>query len=77
MNQFEMVLGIVVVVMIAMVFKARFSAQGQQRDGAADPEAYRLREEVKALKERVQVLERIATDKEGQLDREIERLRDR
>jgi len=37
----------------------------------------RLREEVKELKERLHVLERIATDKESSLAREIEGLRDR
>jgi len=42
-----------------------------------DPEAARLQEEVRTLKERIIVLERIATDKESTLEREIERLRDR
>jgi hypothetical protein len=36
-----------------------------------------MREEVRALKERIQVLERIATEKESLLEREIEQLRDR
>ena len=40
-------------------------------------ETIRLREEVKALKERIQVLERIATDRENSLAREIDELRDR
>jgi len=51
----------------------------QMRDG--DPgesaETLRLREEVKELKERLKVLERIAVDKENSLAKEIESLRDR
>ena len=37
----------------------------------------RLRDEVKQLKERIHVLERIATDRENSLSRQIEELRDR
>ena len=40
-------------------------------------ENQRLREDVKALKERVHVLERITTDKENTLARQIDDLRDR
>ena len=40
-------------------------------------ETLRLREEVKALKERLHVLERIAVEKEDSLSRQIEELRDR
>jgi hypothetical protein len=40
-------------------------------------ETMRLREEVKMLKERLHVLERITTEKESSLSREIEELRDR
>jgi uncharacterized protein YlxW (UPF0749 family) len=43
----------------------------------ADAENRRLREEVRALKDRIAVLERIATDSSTHLDREIEALRDR
>ena len=42
-----------------------------------DAENQRLREEVRALKDRIAVLERIATDSSTHLDREIEALRDR
>lgn len=42
-----------------------------------DAENQRLREEVRALKDRIAVLERIATDSSTNLDREIEALRDR
>jgi hypothetical protein len=75
MNQFEMVAVIVVVIMFASVIKARFKYQGTASgDGQ---ETIRMREEVRALKDRIAVLERIATDKDSALEREIEQLRDR
>ena len=40
-------------------------------------ETQRLRDEVKTLKDRVAVLERIATDKNHLLEQEFERLRER
>jgi len=53
----------------------------QMRGCADEPETsaetLRLREEVKELKERLKVLERITVDKENTLAREIESLRDR
>jgi hypothetical protein len=52
----------------------RFADQGHGQD---DAENRRLREEVRALKDRIAVLERIATDSASHLDREIEALRDR
>jgi len=41
-----------------------------------DAETARLREEMKTLKARLAVLERIAVEKENSLAREIEQLRD-
>jgi hypothetical protein len=52
--------------------RQRFSGSGND-----DAENQRLREEVRALKDRIAVLERIATDSSSNLDREIEALRDR
>lgn len=83
MNPFEMVIGIVLIVTIGRVLQARFG--GSRRHGppgsvvADDGEARRLREEVRALKERIAVLERLATDDAGPraLEREIEALRSR
>ena len=49
----------------------------QDEDGYDDAETVRLREEVKALKDRLQVLERITVEKENSLAREIDQLRDR
>jgi hypothetical protein len=84
MNPFEMVIAIVAIVMFASVIKARVQAKhgiiedvdGQQRV-IADPDGARLREEIRGLKERIAVLERLATDDNGAraLDREIEKLR--
>lgn len=83
-NPFSMVVAIVLIVSIAGVLRARFKAQhGIIEDSSgndrrlADPDAARLREEVKTLKDRVAVLERIATDKTNRLESEIEALRDR
>jgi hypothetical protein len=75
LNQFEMVVLIVAIVMFASVMRARFA--GKRREPADDdPEIIRSREEIRSLKERIAVLERIATDKESSLERQIERLRD-
>jgi len=70
---------IILIVMIASVMRSKYRDQ-HRRGGegpADDGEARRLREEVRALKERLQVLERIAVEKENSLEREIEQLRDR
>lgn len=85
MNPFEMVVAIVFIVSLAAVLKAK--ARGFYGDGskdnrsnpASDAENMRLQREVKELKERLAVLERLATDDQRtvELDREIERLRDR
>jgi hypothetical protein len=76
-----MVVMIVLIVMITGIFKSRHKG-ALRGEGAAlmnDPEAARLRDEVQQMKERIQVLERVITDnhKSVDLDREIERLRDR
>jgi hypothetical protein len=67
--------------MFATVLKARYSAQHRRHREIIEPadngEAARLREEVKRLQERIHVLERITTDRENSLSREIEELRDR
>ena len=80
MNPFEMVVLIVAIVMIAGVLKSRHGSRSRSRD-EDEPverrETLRLREEVKMLKERLHVLERITTEMENSLSREIEELRDR
>ncbi|MBY8822894.1 DUF632 domain-containing protein [Sphingomonas colocasiae] len=81
MNPFEMVVLIVAIVMIASVFRAKYRSGGKHEHGngmpARDADSDRLRDEVKQLKERIAVLERLATDSTSSLDREIEKLRDR
>jgi uncharacterized membrane protein YgcG len=84
MNPFEMVVLIVAISAVASIFRAKYRVPGgsrrRDRDGPLhDPENDRLREELRALKDRVAVLERIATDNDRglQLDREIEALRHR
>ena len=77
MNQYEFILGIIFIVMIASVIKTISKHNMRSKPPAADLEADRLRDEVKVLKDRIAVLERIATDKSVMLDREIEELRHR
>lgn len=77
-----MVIMIVLIVMIASVFRAKYSA-GKDRHGNALPlsgdngETRRLQDEVQRLRDRLEVLERITVEKENSLAREIENLRDR
>jgi hypothetical protein len=75
-NPFEMVVLIVLITAIAGVMRARYKRHGVG-DGQVDSaETRQLREEVKVLKERLSVLERITVEKENSLAREIESLRD-
>jgi len=75
---------IVAIVMIASIFKAKYGygRYHRRREGGSfsaqeQAENMRLREEVKTLRDRLQVLERITVDKENSLSREIDSLRDR
>jgi len=84
MNPFEMVVLIVAITALASIFRAKYGVvrdhKGRDRFRPADDaENQRLRDELRALKERVAVLERIATDNDRglTLDREIEALRHR
>lgn len=78
-----MVLGIVLIVSIASILKAKMGLRKDmwgnefKDDGRGDAEVEQMREQMKALKDRVAVLERIATEKNHSLEQEIERLRDR
>ncbi len=92
MNPFEFVLAIIVIATIGKVLQARYGHR-QDRGGRDerrlrgrhnfvdtpedDGETRRLKEEVRALKDRLQVLERITVEKESSLNREIDSLRDR
>ncbi len=87
MNPFEMVIGIVLIVSVSSIIRARYGITrgrrgrdeifaGPPRD---DAETERLRGEVRDLKDRIAVLERIVTDSDRNrslsLEREIEALR--
>ncbi|HVF83184.1 MAG TPA: hypothetical protein VM913_03315 [Sphingomicrobium sp.] len=85
MNPFEFVLAIIVITGVFQIIRARMGLPAfrsrhrkLENDQSGDPlETERLRDEVRGLKERVQVLERIAIEKNDTLSREIESLRDR
>ena len=79
MNPFEMVAIIVVAVMIASVVRAKYLRRDRDEENGPQEraETLRLREEVKDLKERIKVLERITVEKENSLSKQIEELRDR
>jgi hypothetical protein len=80
-----MVVLIVAIVMLASIIKSKHGhIRGRRGRHIADDgssgaiesaEAVRLREDVTRLKERVAVLERIATDKNHLLEQEFEQLR--
>jgi uncharacterized protein YlxW (UPF0749 family) len=75
-----MVAIIVVAVMIASVLRAKYGHRSHDRDSVSPQEraeTLRLRDEVKELKERIKVLERITVEKENSLEKQIEELRDR
>ena len=81
MNVFEMVVAIVAIGAIASVLRARYgvvrTGKGERLVGNNQHrlEAEQLREEVRGLKERVAVLERLATEDNSALEREFEKLR--
>jgi len=77
-----MVVLIVAIVMVASIIRARYgySRHGRRIDSNSPEERaenLRLRDEVKELKERLKVLERITVEKENSLSRQIDDLRDR
>ena len=85
MNPFEMVIGIVLIVTVGSIIRAKLGVrkdkwgnEHQVSNGANAAEARRLQEEVRTLKDRIVVLERVITDNHSasDLDREIAKLRD-
>lgn len=95
MNGMEMVVAIVGISAVASVIRAKYGYRsrrglrnelargfipGHDDDQSLVTENRQLRDEMHGLKERIQVLERLATDDESdarRLDREIEKLRER
>ena len=90
MNPFEMVIGIILIITIGSVIKARYQARhgilededmmGNKKQRLAhDGEKAQMASEITELKERIHVLERIATDNHGadDLERQIEEVRDK
>nr|WP_296611333.1 hypothetical protein [Sphingomonas sp.] len=87
MNPFEMVIGIVLIVTVGSIIRARMGVgrdrQGNEyslRDPSLGEENRQLRNEITNLKDRIAVLERVITDtnsSSANLDREIESLRNR
>lgn len=91
MNPPEFIIAVLVITGVFSIIRGRMglpSIRSQWRDrrrGFLDDrddergsaEAARLTEEVRSLKERIQVLERITVDKENSLARQIDELRDR
>ncbi|WP_375391481.1 hypothetical protein [uncultured Sphingomonas sp.] len=76
---FEFVIILVLIGTVGKIIQARYQAHPARPVPEDHAEVTRAREEVRQLKERIQVLERVITDNHGsnELDREIERLRDR
>ena len=81
MNLWEFLFGVVLISGIVSIVRARYGIREDRHGNTSsvrdDGENARLRDEVKALKERLAVLERITVEKENSLEREIEALRDR
>ncbi len=82
MNPFEFTLAALLMVFVFTIIRHKMgiplrSMRQMRGDPEDSQETLRLREEVKALKERLQVIERITVEKENSLAKEIESLRDR
>ena len=79
MNPPEFVITLLVIVFAFSLLKRRMGHRNRwEQSGVEDSaETQRLRDEVKQLKDRIQVLERITVDKENSVARQIEELRDR
>jgi cell division protein FtsB len=81
-NPFEFVLAVLILVFAFTIIRHKMgiplrSMRQMRGDPGDDAENARLRDEVKELKERLKVLERITVEKENSLAREIDALRDR
>ena len=82
MNPFEFVLAVLILVFAFSIIRHKMgipvrSMRQMRGDPADDQETMRLRGQVKQLQDRINVLERIATDRGAQTAAQIEALRDR
>ncbi|WP_298673729.1 hypothetical protein [uncultured Sphingomonas sp.] len=81
MGPFSMVVAIVLIATLGKIFSERYKALGREQQGQIVPPADLIaaRDEIRQLKERVAVLERVITDNHGShdLSRQIDELRDR
>lgn len=74
-----MVVLIVTIAIVGGIIKARIKAGDTPAASRDNADAQRMRDEIRSLRERVQVLERVITDSEAsshRLEREIDALRD-
>jgi hypothetical protein len=78
-NPPEFVITLLVIVFAFSLLKRRMGFRNRWEPPRVEDsaETQRLQEEVKQLKDRIQVLERITVDKENSVARQIEELRDR
>jgi uncharacterized protein YlxW (UPF0749 family) len=80
-DTFLMVVLIVLIVTVGNIIRTKMGVRRDRRGNeyhvTDERENARLQEEVKQLKDRIAVLERITVDKENSLERQIEELRDR
>ena len=83
MNPFEFVIAIIFLTFAFSIIRHKMGipVRSMRQMRGCEPEdsqeTLRLRDEVKELKERIKVLERITVEKENSLAKEIESLRDR
>lgn len=82
MNPYDFVIAILVIVFVFSIVRHKMGiptrSMREMKYGTQETaENQRLRDEVKDLKERLKVLERITVEKENSLSKEIESLRDR
>ena len=79
MNPFEFVLTLMAMIFLFTIIRHKMGIplRSMRHPVVNTQETDRLREEVKELKERIKVLERITVEKENSLAKEIESLRDR
>ena len=78
MNPFEFVIAIIVVTGIFSLMRARMGVRRRWEQPAEESdENLRLRSQVKQMQDRINVLEKIVTDKGAQTAAQIEALRER